>query len=174
MIKPSILIAGIGNIFHGDDAFGLEVIRRLSTYRLPPEARVVDIGIRSFDLAFALMDGYDLNILVDTVQRHGSPGTLYLIEPDLEHLDESQGEAPKFDPHGMDPVRVLRMVKDMGGNLNRVLVLGCEPESFGPEDEGRMGLSKVVEQAVDPAAKRIEMLVAETLTRSVKSNAHAT
>jgi hydrogenase maturation protease len=174
MTKPSILIAGIGNIFHGDDAFGLEVIRRLSAYRLPPQARVVDIGIRSIDLAFALMDGYDLNILVDTVQRGGNPGTLYLIEPDLDHLDGPETGSPKFDPHGMDPVRVLRMAKDMGGNLSRVLVLGCEPESFGPEDEGRMGLSAVVEQAVDPAAKRIEMLVAETLTKNIKSNAHAT
>jgi hydrogenase maturation protease len=171
MTKPSILVAGIGNIFHGDDAFGLEVVRRLSTYRLPPEARIVDIGIRSFDLAFALMDGYDLNILVDTVQRGGNPGTLYLIEPDLDDLE---AYSPKLDPHGMDPLRVLRMAKDMGGNINRVLVLGCEPESFGPEDEGRMGLSAVVERAVESAAKRIEKLVAETLTRNVKSNAHAT
>jgi hydrogenase maturation protease len=43
MNRPSkILVAGIGNIFLGDDAFGSEVARRLMNERLPPEVRVID------------------------------------------------------------------------------------------------------------------------------------
>jgi hydrogenase maturation protease len=161
--NPRVLIAGIGNIFDGDDAFGVEVAQRLSNRSLPADARVVDFGIRGFDLAFAFMDGYDLNVIVDTVQQGGSPGTLYLIEPDLDHLDELESQSPALDTHGMHPVRVLRLAKQMGANLGRVLILGCEPESFGSEDEGKMGLSTAVEQAVGFAAERIEALVAETL-----------
>ncbi|MDQ3686285.1 MAG: hydrogenase maturation protease, partial [Acidobacteriota bacterium] len=58
--QPRILIAGIGNIFLGDDAFGCEVAQRLSGRTLPDEVRVVDFGIRGLDLAYALMDGYDV------------------------------------------------------------------------------------------------------------------
>jgi hydrogenase maturation protease len=165
MRSPSVLIAGIGNIFNGDDAFGLEVAWRLTTSDLPADARVVDFGIRSFDLAFALMDGYDLNILVDAVQRGGPPGTLYLIEPDLDHLDDLEVQSPGLDGHGMNPVRVLRLAKQMGGKIGRVLVLGCEPQTLEADEEGQMGLSPAVRQAVDAAAKRVEMLVAELLTQ---------
>jgi hydrogenase maturation protease len=171
--SAKVLIAGIGNIFHGDDAFGLEVIQRLSVSGLSAGATVLDFGIRSFDLAFALMDGYDLNILVDTVQRGESPGTIYLIEPDLEHLNEGEAQSSQLDPHGMDPVRVLRLAKQMGGKLGRVLIVGCEPETFGAEEQGQMGLSAPVQQAVDAAAKRIEKLVAEALAKNDVCAAHA-
>ncbi len=85
-MKERILIAGIGNIFLGDDAFGVEVVRRLSrsARKLPDEVRIVDFGIRGFDLAYALMEGYEVAILVDATPRGGVPGTLYTIEPDLQ------------------------------------------------------------------------------------------
>jgi hydrogenase maturation protease len=110
-----VLIAGIGNIFHGDDAFGVEVAARLARRSLPAEARVVDFGIRGFDLAYALLDGYDVTILVDTTARGGAPGTLYTIEIDPNApsgLDE-----PRIDvaTHGMNPMRVLQMAQTMGG-----------------------------------------------------------
>src|ERR1051325_7107702 len=88
---PSLLVAGIGNIFMGDDAFGCEVARRLSARTLPAGVRVVDFGIRGFDLAYAIMDGPDVTVLVDATPRGGAPGTVYTIEPDLNDLN--RGEA---------------------------------------------------------------------------------
>ena len=89
MSKPSkILVAGIGNIFLGDDAFGSEVARRLMNETLPEEVRVADFGIRSYDLAYAMMEEYDVTIFVDITSQSQSPGTLYLIEPDLNQLDQ--------------------------------------------------------------------------------------
>src|SRR6202030_732892 len=85
-MKERILIAGIGNIFLGDDAFGVEVVRRLAARKLPDAIRVVDFGIRGFDLAYALMEGYEITILVDATPRGGQPGTLYTIEPDLRSV----------------------------------------------------------------------------------------
>jgi hydrogenase maturation protease len=158
-----ILIAGIGNIFHGDDAFGVEVVGRLSKRSLPVEARVVDFGIRGFDLAYALLDGYDITILVDATSRGGEAGTLYTIEIDPDApsgLDE-----PRIDvaTHGMNPMRVLQMAKSMGGTTGRILLVGCEPETLGSEEEGQMGLSATVAAAVETAANVVEALVARLL-----------
>jgi hydrogenase maturation protease len=158
-----ILIAGIGNIFHGDDAFGVEVANRLSKRSLPAEARVVDFGIRGFDLAYALLDGYDVTILVDATARGGRSGALYTIEIDgnaPSGLDE-----PRIDvaTHGMNPMRVLQMAKAMGGCAGRILLVGCEPESLGSEEEGQMGLSATVGKAVETAADMVEALVERIL-----------
>src|SRR6185369_7845473 len=84
MNKPRILIACIGNIFHGDDAFGVEVARALTERKLRDEVKLVDYGIRGLDLAYALMDGYEVTIFVDAAQKDEQPGTLYVIEPDLK------------------------------------------------------------------------------------------
>jgi hydrogenase maturation protease len=159
MTHPRILIACIGNIFLGDDGFGVEVAKRLMRRKLPGEAQVVDFGIRGFDLAYALMDGYDVTIFVDATQRGGEPGALYVIEPDLEGLD---GQAMLVDAHGMNPMKVLGLARSMGAEFRRILVVGCEPATLGPE-EGQMGLSEPVEAAVDEAAGLIESLVAATL-----------
>ena len=98
MSKPSkILVAGIGNIFLGDDAFGSEVTRRLMGEALPTEVCVTDFGIRSYDLVYALMDGYDTTILVDIIAQGQPAGTVYLIEPDLNQLD--QADEKLADPH---------------------------------------------------------------------------
>ena len=157
-----ILIAGIGNIFLGDDAFGVEVANRLCRRSFPPEVRVVDYGIRGFDLAYALLDGYDVTILLDATARGGAPGTLYTIElaPGTAGLE---GPAADLEPHGMNPMRVLAMAQSMGAITGRVLLVGCEPESFGPEDEGLMGLSAAVASAVGPAADMVEALVSSLL-----------
>lgn len=162
MTATRILVAGIGNIFMGDDAFGCEVARRLAARELPEEVRVVDFGIRGFDLAYALMDGYDVTIFVDATQRDCEPGTVYTIEPDLSGLDRLDAQGLAVEPHGMNPLKVLGMVKAMGGGFKRILLVGCEPETLGPE-EGRMGLSAPVEAAVDEAVKVVEALVAELL-----------
>lgn len=162
--KPSILVAGIGNIFMGDDAFGCEVARRLAGRQLPEGVRVVDFGIRGFDLAYAIMDGPDVTVFVDATPRGGAPGTLYTIEPDLEELNGA-GAGGMIEPHGMNPLKVLAMVKSMGGEFKRILLVGCEPETLGGE-EGLMGLSEPVEAAAGEAVKVVESLVAEILNGS--------
>jgi hydrogenase maturation protease len=156
-----ILIAGIGNIFLGDDGFGVEVAQRLARRTLPGGVRVADFGIRGIDLAYALMDGYELTILVDATPRGGVPGTIYLIEPDLAQA-ETPDAAAAIDPHGMNPMSVFALVRSMGGQCRRVLIVGCEPEPM-LDEEGRMGLSASVSAAVDAAIETIEGLMAKEL-----------
>jgi hydrogenase maturation protease len=158
-ISPRILIAGIGNIFLGDDAFGSEVVRRMMGTALPDGVRVVDFGIRGLDLAYALMDDRDATILVDAVPRGGAPGTLYVIEPDPVEVAEPSPADPLIEGHGMDPLRVLRMAAAMGGVPSRVLVVGCEPATLGRDDDPAMGLSPPVAAAVDEAIRLIHALV---------------
>jgi hydrogenase maturation protease len=153
----SILVACIGNIFQGDDAFGCEVAKVLMRRAPLEDVRVVDFGIRGLDLTYALMDAPELTILVDAVSRGGEPGTLYVIEPELE----DEGEQA-IDAHSMDPVQVLRAVRGMGGRLGHILLLGCEPADLGGE-EGRMGLTPPVTAAVEQAADMVASLVAKEL-----------
>jgi hydrogenase maturation protease len=158
--QARILIAGIGNIFLGDDGFGVEVVRRLTTRILPTGVRVADFGIRGFDLAYALQDGYEVTILVDAYPHGQTPGTVSLVEPDLSKLDEPDDAV--VDTHGMNPLNVLRMAATMKGSLKRILLVGCEPASFGGE-EGTMGLSGPVGAAVDEAVELVASVV-ETLS----------
>jgi hydrogenase maturation protease len=160
--RPKILVACIGNIFLGDDGFGVEVARRLFERPLPDCVHLVDYGIRGLDLAYALLDDWDTTILVDATQRGEDPGTLYVIE--LDPLTaEMDAEASVVDAHGMDPQRVLQMVMSMGGRPQRTLLVGCEPMTFGPENEGLMGLSGPVEAAAGDAVGLIESLIARVI-----------
>jgi hydrogenase maturation protease len=164
-MRPRILVAGIGNIFLGDDAFGCEAVQRLSGRALPEGVRVVDYGIRGFDLAFALLEDYEAFILVDAAPRGEAPGTLYAIEVDMAALDATSAEDMMVETHGMNPMKVLAMVKAMGGNPRRVLLVGCEPTpcESGAEEE-QMGLSGPVQAALDTAVMMIESL-ASNLTK---------
>ena len=156
--KPTILIAGVGNIFLGDDGFGVEVVKRLVGQRVPNRVRVADFGIRGFDLAYALLDGYETTILVDAYPHGETPGTIYVLEPDLDALDPATAAPGAVETHGMNPMNVLRMAKAMSGRLGKILLVGCEPATLGGE-EGQMGLSEPVEAAVDEAVKLIGSLV---------------
>jgi hydrogenase maturation protease len=158
-----LLVAGIGNVFLGDDGFGVEVVARLAQRPLPEGVEVADFGIRGFDLAYALMEGYDSAVLVDALARGGRPGELFVVEPDLGQLEQMEGPAVA-DGHGMDPVAVLKMVKQFGGQPPRLYVVGCEPASLGGE-EGEMRLSPPVEAALDPAADLVLDLVRRLLGR---------
>lgn len=149
-----ILIACIGNIFLGDDAFGVEVARRLQRATLPADVVVKDFGIRGFDLTWALMETWDLVILVDACPRGGTPGDVYLIEP-----EPAEAGPMNIDAHGMNPMAVLRTVRAMGGPPNRLLLVGCEPADLGGE-EGKLGLSDVVAAAVDRALALIQDTIA--------------
>jgi Ni,Fe-hydrogenase maturation factor len=176
--NSKILIAGIGNIFLGDDGFGVEVARRLSEFDFPGGVRVQDFGIRGYDLAYALLDGYDLTILVDAAPRGSAPGTLYVIEPEInqetgaltsgagagrgELAGESACPTLGLDAHAMNPVSVLQFARSMGSISGKVLLVGCEPATLGGE-EGHMGLCEPVAAAVDQAVKLVRKLVTEHL-----------
>jgi hydrogenase maturation protease len=154
-----VLIAGIGNIFLADDGFGVEVVRRLVEVPLPGGVQLADVGIRGLHLAYQLVDGYDLLVAVDTVSRGGTPGTVYVIEPEL---GETQGRA---DAHSIDLPSVFAMVRALGGNLGRVLVVGCEPASL----EERIGLSPIVEAAIEPTIRRIRDIAEGAATHAIQA-----
>jgi hydrogenase maturation protease len=161
MSAPRILVAGIGNIFLGDDAFGVEVAQRLLRRPRPDGVRVTDFGIRGFDLAYALMDDeLDVALLVDAFSRGEPPGTLFVIEPDLDALEDTGGVV---ETHGMHPLRVLNLVTALGGRPPRVLVVGCEPATLDPDEEGRLGLSEPLAAVLDAAVELVESLVAQLL-----------
>ncbi|MDB5355420.1 MAG: hybD [Phycisphaerales bacterium] len=162
-MTPRILIAGIGNIFLGDDAFGVEVARRLLCRPQLPAVRVVDFGIRGLDLAYALLDGYELAILVDAVPQGGAPGTLYVLEPQIEPKSGPASPPPAIEAHSMDPAKVLRTVAALGGRPGRVLVVGCEPSPRADVQEMQFEMSEPVSAAVDEAVSLVESLVRRLL-----------
>jgi hydrogenase maturation protease len=156
-----LLIAGVGNIFLGDDGFGVEVVRRLTDADLPDWAHVVDYGIRGMHLAYDLANGYEAMILIDATARGGAPGTIYVLEPDLVAGPEAGTAAdparyPLFNAHGMQPDVVFSMLGMLDAGAREVLVVGCEP---GTVDYG-IGLSAPVQQAVDEAVRIVLDLVA--------------
>lgn len=152
--NKSILVAGIGNIFHGDDAFGVVVAQELARREQAADVVVADFGIRSYDLAFAILDGYDCVILVDLVSRGGHPGTVYLLDPVVDAVEAGRTLA---GGHSMTPQTVLSMLEAFGGFGGSIYVVGCEPATLESEDGG-LGLSPPVEAAVDVAISMIEDL----------------
>jgi hydrogenase maturation protease len=164
MTRPRLLIACVGNIFLGDDAFGVEVARRLAAVELPEGVRVVDFGIRGIDLAYALTDGYESAILVDAAPRGGPPGTLYVLEPTAGDSPGSEGPGTLLDAHGMDPAKVLRLAEAMGGRVGRLLLVGCEPGTCVDPEDIQAGLSGPVRSAVEEAIPLI-LSLADRLLR---------
>ena len=158
MSSPRILIAGIGNVFMGDDGFGVAVVRAL--FERPRAAGVIlmDAGIRGIDLTYALMDRYDAAILVDATPRGRAPGTLYVLSP---QVDVGTEDVSLFDAHSMDPARVLSVVKRLGGELRHVRIVGCEPSAMGTPEDPVFELTPAVERAVPLAVDLVERLVEE-------------
>jgi hydrogenase maturation protease len=160
-----VLVAGVGNVFLGDDGFGVEVVRRLAQEPQPGGVRVADFGIRGLHLAYELLDGYDTTILVDATPRGGAPGDVYVVEVDAaDHpppptTDELVERGAVLDAHGMTPAEVLALLGMLGGTPGRVLVVGCEPAAVRPE----MGLSEPVAAAVDVALVELRRLIVDAV-----------
>ena len=162
-----VLVACVGNVFLGDDGFGVEVARRLAREALPERTRVVDFGIRGLHLAYDLLSRPDLLVLVDATSRGGPPGTLYVLE--LDGLDDAHAaesahaaedapaaeNTPRSNAHAMDPRTVFATVRHMGGSLPRTRIVGCEPADFGRG----MSLSDPVREAIEPAIAMIRQLI---------------
>ena len=190
-----MLIAGVGNIFLGDDGFGVEVASRLATADLPDWVRVADYGISGMHLAYDLAEGYESTILVDATPRGGEPGTVYVMELDTGVPSAAAAPAappapgapatpapatpasgpgapvaasgvPLLDAHGMQPDVVLGMLNLLGAEPGRVFLVGCEPAST---DEG-IGLSEPVSAAVDEAVRIVLDLVrtADTISQMAR------
>ncbi|MEO7119425.1 MAG: hydrogenase maturation protease [Candidatus Limnocylindrales bacterium] len=136
------LVAGVGNIFLSDDAFGVEVVRRLAGRLVPEGVTVSDYGIRGIHLAYELLEGYDRLILIDAISRGGEPGTIYLLKP-----DEMPPTGAVADAHGMEPMAVFAYLASIGGEPIPTHIVGCEPATL---DEN-IGLSEPVEKAVEEA-----------------------
>ena len=150
-MEGRVLVAGVGNLFLGDDGFGPEAVRRLAQRGgLPGHVRVVDYGIRGMHLAYDLLDGYDALILVDAVALAGEPGAVTVLEVGADDLGDGE-----FDAHGMAPVAVLASLDRLGGTLPATYVVGCRPVSV---EEG-IGLSAQVSAAVEEAIAAVHALV---------------
>lgn len=162
MTAGRVLVAGVGNVFLGDDGFGVETVRRLAGCELPADVELLDVGVRGVDLAYRLLDGYRTLVLVDATACGGEPGTVYLIEP----ADRGAVDPPVLDGHRMGPDAVLALLATLaestgGTPPRRVLVVGCEPQSLA---EG-IGLSAPVAAAVEEAVEVVLRLVgADTQT----------
>lgn len=161
-----LMVAGAGNVFLGDDGFGVAVAHELAGRSLPEGVEVVDAGIRGVHLAYDLLDGCDLLILVDTVGRGEEPGTLYVIEPRAEGRAAAvrEGASPLVDAHGMTPEAVLSLLETLGGPVPTVLVVGCEPAST---EEG-MELTPPVRAAVPRAADLVVELIDKELAKAAR------
>jgi hydrogenase maturation protease len=158
--RPKILVAGIGNIFLADDAFGVETALRLAHEPLPEGVSVIDYGIRGLHLAYDLRDNdYDLVIFLDALPRGDEPGTVYLFEPDTSF----DREEVDVDAHEMHPLAVLALLADLGGEVRRLLIVGCEPAEL----EERIGLSPAVADAVDKAVQVVGELLQQEMSALV-------
>ncbi len=159
-----ILVAGIGNIFLGDDGFGSEVVRKAEIRQDDPSVRVIDYGIRGMHLAYDLLEEWDSLVLVDAVPSRGSPGTLHVFQHDSEE-DVAAGRESGFgstgvDAHSMDPAAVFASLRALGGSPPYTVVVGCEA---GSVEEG-IGLTEPVAKAVSRAARAVEEIVAALQT----------
>jgi hydrogenase maturation protease len=157
-----VLVAGIGNIFLGDDAWGVEVVRRLLETELPDNVHAEDFGIRGVHLAYEILNGYDTVILVDAAPRGEQPGTVYVMEIDARATAATSGRfgdpgAGVMDAHRMDPATVVALVATLGGEVGRLLLVGCQPQGV---DEGAEITAPVL-AAVDQAVSTIRGLIDE-------------
>ena len=152
-MSARVLVAGVGNVFFHDDAFGVEVLRHLNSSTLPSGVRVMDAGIRGMHLAFEITSGYDAVILVDAISRGDSPGTVSVLEP------SRSSNANAADAHSMELESVFAFIERLGGSDAKIVIVGCEPVDV---TEG-MGLSPQVSAAVPQAARFVERLVSEVI-----------
>lgn len=155
---PRVLVAGIGNVFLGDDGWGVALAGRLETRELPAGVDVADFGIRGMDLAYAMQEDYSAVLFLDATPRGCAPGTLYVIEPEIDDI------APTVDAHGMDPVKVLALARTLGAeSLPRTLIVGCEPLTRMSADDEQIvaELSEPVRASLGPALALVEQLLAE-------------
>jgi hydrogenase maturation protease len=167
------LVACVGNVLLGDDGFGVAVARRLVRRAWPSGVDIREFGIRGIDFVYALLDGYDTAILVDAVARGGPPGRLYVLEPEVPAASDAGPIG--FDPHRLDPARVMAFVRAITDRLTLLRVVGCEPAQIPSDAEPTMGLSEAVQASVEPAVDLVASLVEHAMggmARGTERSAH--
>ena len=160
-LEKQILIAGVGNAWLQDDAFGAEVARRLRERELPSGVSVMDVGTSGLDLAYEVMRGYSALVIVDVSKQGGEPGTLYVIDVERDDVPAEIEDGESIDPHSMDPMTMLRFVRVTGGWPGRVVVIACEPAVV---EEVGLGLTPAVEAVVEQAMALVLETVEELRT----------
>jgi hydrogenase maturation protease len=150
------LVAGVGNVFLGDDAFGVEVIRLLAERPSPPGVQIQDFGIRGVHLVYELLNGCDLFVLVDAAARGEEPGTVTVLEADLPEPSPDAIAQPVMDAHSLTPDSIFAMLSALGGHPGRSLVVACEPADVSPG----MGLSGPVQEALPHAVRAVQDILA--------------
>jgi hydrogenase maturation protease len=166
-VKKRVMIAGIGNMFMKDDGFGSAVIKRITNKKFPEGVEVKDFGTGGLKLAYDLMRGYDGLVFLDASARGEKPGTLYVIEPNENDFSNDLEEGGPIDPHGADPVTVLRFVKSIGAWPGKVFIIACEPASVG---DFEIGLSEPVNIAIDKAIEMVDEIVKELYSVKTESS----
>jgi hydrogenase maturation protease len=149
-----ILVAGVGNVFLHDDAFGVEVARLLSGRPSQPGVTIKDFGIRGVHLVYELLDGCDLFVLVDASPRGLTPGTVTVLEVDV--TESVSAATAVMDAHSLVPDEIFAMLSSMGGRPGRSLVVACEPADVSPG----IGLSARVKAALPHAVRAVEEILA--------------
>lgn len=160
-----MLVDCVGNPLRGDDGFGCEVAARLQG-RLPAGADLIETGIGGLGIVHQLMDGYDGLIVVDAIERDASPGTVFVLDPEVPEDTEPTLEdwrAQFADFHLAEPSRILRLARAAGMLPRNLVVVGCQPELCEEFDEG---LSHPVAAAVPVATRRVLELVGEFVRRA--------
>ena len=165
-VTGKTLVAGVGNIFQRDDAFGVEVIRLLADRPVPPGVKVADFGIRGVHLVYELLDGCDLFVLVDAAQRGCPPGTITVLE--VKPTDRASPSGV-MDAHGLAPDQVFAMLDSMGSRPGRSLVVACEPADV----TAGMGLSDQVREALPHAVRAVEKILEQGQRKKEADNVHA-
>ena len=164
MTKHKILIVGVGNVLHGDDGFGIEVVNRLMQKQdLPEEVKVMETGIGGMSLIQELMYGYDALAVVDAYKNNGEPGKLYMLEPLLPDMSDMNAHELRdyfADTHYATPMRALNLLEHIGDLPKHIRIIGCEPEEL---DDLRIGLSPAVQTAIEPAVQMITDWVDNTI-----------
>lgn len=164
-----ILVAGMGNVLHADDGFGVAVADRLAQRPLPDGVDLVEVGIGGIHLVQHLHAGYDGLVIVDAVDRGGEPGTVYLLEatvPQIADYSEEERHQYMTDIHYTVPSRVMIVAQALGCLPDRVWIVGCQPLET---EKVQIGLSSVVEQAVAIAEQRILELVSSLAVEEAKT-----
>lgn len=158
-----ILVAGVGNVLRADDAFGVEVAKRLAALVLPEEVTVVETGIGGIALVQELQDGYDALVVVDAVDLGRTPGNVFLIDPDVVDVNEltwAEKHDLLADMHLATPGRAMMLAKALGVLPPKRLMVGCQP--VDPHSVGT-AMSEPVTAAVGVAVNEVLRHVGELL-----------
>ena len=151
------LVAGVGNVFLRDDAFGVEVVRLLAGHPVSDGVEIRDFGIRGVHLAYDLLNGCDLFVLVDAAPRGEPPGTVTVLEVEVPEPDPAAG--PVIDAHSLTPDGIFALLGSLGGQPGRSLLVACEPADVS----AGMGLSEPVQQALPHAVRMVLQILEEVV-----------